>query len=152
MKLPHPSDIAGNIQIIYWNVFKLDTVYEVEIINYFNAPSRKNGVCAYTDFCAIALHDYPEPLILKDDMFLMSVSYKCFVRALQELHPLIRKSLNRADKPNTNVIMKFVKIGRGMKILELKQKDNTPELEKQAVEEYDKINLTKRIFGSEDEQ
>lgn len=135
---PHPLLGAKDTQTVRWNAFHLQVVYELEIVSFLDAPTHRYAKGAYTDFLAIALNDYEIPMLLKGDVFSMSISYKEFVIALEELHPIIRKPLNSIG--DGNIVIKFIKTSKqAMKILSITTKENTPELKQQAQKEYDKI-------------
>ena len=132
----HPFEKARDFQILKWGSFALKQEYEFELISAKQAPTMPYGQGGYTQFCAISLNDYSNPMILKGDFFQFDISYNEFVRALSEVHPVIRKALNEGE----DVIIKFMKTSiKAMRIIEMKASQSVPELKEKAEAEYNKL-------------
>ena len=133
----HPFEATSDLQVVYWSAFEIGKIYEVELISFYEAQTHQFAKGAYTTFCAKILHHCEKPVLIEGDVFKMHISYREFVRSLNELHIQFRKPLARNLLGKNNVYIKFQKTSRqSMKILSIEPRENDGKYNEECAEVY----------------
>ena len=110
-------------QKLYWNIIPLNQEIGIEIINFWKSRVvTPTGGGVYMEFAASFINNLPEPKVESGDILIIHISYRCMVRAVEQL-PLYKKKFINRDMGNDNVYIKFIKKNdQAMDILDIEQR------------------------------
>jgi len=136
----HPHDIVGMVQWIFWGDTPKETIFNVELVDWYKAPRFSRAGGWYVVFYALAHSDLDEMGVRKDDDIILFIPHKTYCTALYTATRELRTATQRQFGEGKNLFLRMKKLSdKRTKFLYGELREPKPEQLVEAKKHYEQI-------------